>query len=386
MAANPSKYCRQTRKLFLLIHKLEFDRFRNLHRGQWIPSEGVNILHGENGQGKTNLLEACWLFTGARSFRGAKDSEMVAFGEERASLLLDFYARERDQQASLTVQNKRIATLNGIQLDSPIKLAGTLCGVVFSPEHLSLVKNGPEMRRRFVDSAYCQLKPGYLSSLNEFNKILGQRNAFLKQWEDFHDDQNKAMMLDVWDRAFAAAGARLTVARQQYCRRIGTAVSDIYQGISAGREKLQIIWHSDGLSSQDSDETPVEIAENWLSCLQAHRKEDIRAGFSTVGPHREDMELLLNNNSVRIYGSQGQQRSTVLALKMAEAALLQKVIGEPPIAFLDDVMSELDVMRQDYILNHIEGWQVFITCCEPSAALRINAGSVFNIKQGEIIK
>ena len=364
------------------VTELSFEGFRNLHPGHWNPDGGVNILYGDNAQGKTNLLEACWLFTGGRSFRGAKDSELVQFGAEYAKLGLRFDAGGREQEASITIRQRRAVTLNGVSLPSAAKLAGTFCGVVFSPAHLSLIKDGPEGRRRFIDSAYCQLKPAYVGALTEYQKALTQRNAFLKQCKETGKVGTESMeLLEVWDHTLAAAGARLTAARQRYVSRLQPLACAIYEGLSSGREQFAIGW-----------DTPIqegslpEMAAQWLDALHQARRADLAVGFSTVGPHREDLTVTIQGQNARSYGSQGQQRSAVLALKLAEATLLQDVTGEQPVAFLDDVMSELDTSRQDYILNHIEGWQVFITCCEPSTALKNTAAKVFNVKQGVISK
>lgn len=366
----------------MTVRKLTFDGFRNLHPGQWEPCEGVNILAGDNAQGKTNLLEACWLFTGSRSFRGAKDREMVAFDANRAKLSLDFFAGGREQTADIAIEQRRSVTLNGIKLPSAARLAGNFCGIVFSPAHLSLIKDGPEGRRRFVDSAYCQLRPAYVGTLTEHAKVLTQRNAFLRQMgENGGFSSSEGEMLALWDNALAVAAARVTAARCRYVQKIEPLAADIYHGLSGGREKLSLAWNS---PAYETGATSAQIAANWASLLDAAHRADKAAGFSTVGAHREDMDILLDGVPARTYGSQGQQRSAVLALKMAEATLLQEVTDEPPVAFLDDVMSELDVSRQDYILNHIHDWQVFITCCEPTAALRMNAGKVFQIKQGVI--
>ncbi len=366
----------------MFVRKLTFEGFRNLHPGVWEPDEGVNILYGDNAQGKTNLLEACWLFTGARSFRGARDREMVGFDAPRASLAMDFTAGGRDQQATVTIEGRRQVTLNGLKLPSAARLAGTFCGVVFSPAHLSLIKDGPDGRRRFIDSAYCPLRPGYIGTLTEFQKVLTQRNAYLRQWAQDGFTAAGEEMLSLWDTTLAAAGARLTAARSHYLQRLTPIAADIYNGLSGGREQLTLRLQSPawepGISTADT-------ARRWLTILQNSRRADKSAGFTTAGPHREDMDILLDGNPARVYGSQGQQRSAVLALKLAEATLLQEVTGETPVAFLDDVMSELDVSRQDYILNHIHHWQVFITCCEPSSALRMTGGKVFQIKQGVLL-
>ena len=359
------------------VTELTFDGFRNLHPGRWNPDEGVNILYGDNAQGKTNLLEACWLFTGARSFRGAKDSELVQFGADGARLHMTFEAGGREQEADIAIRQRRQVSLNGIHLSSAAKLAGTFCGVVFSPAHLSLIKDGPEGRRRFIDAAYCQLKPAYIGALGEFQKALTQRNAYLKQCRD--SGTCDSGMLDLWDHTLAAAGARLTLARRHYVSRLQPLAAEIYHGLSSGREAFAIEWDTPITAT-----TLPEMAAQWLEAFRQARRADLAVGFATVGPHREDLRVRIEGKEARSYGSQGQQRSAVLALKLAEATLLQEVTGEKPVAFLDDVMSELDTSRQDYILNHIHGWQVFITCCEPSTALRNTAAKVFQVKQGVI--
>lgn len=364
----------------MYVKELTFDGFRNLHTGRWQPSRGVNILYGDNAQGKTNLLEACWLFTGAKSFRGAKDSEMVGFDREAAQLQMQFFAGDREQEAAITIKGRRQVCLNGVNLSSANKLAGVFCGVVFSPAHLSLIKDGPEGRRRFIDSAYCQLKPGYIGALTEFHKALEQRNAFLRQCKEQGYRREMGEMLDLWDHTLAAAGARLTAARCRYIQRLQPIAGRIYDGLSGGREQLTLSWQSPAAAA---DNAP-DMARLWLSEMQSARSADLAAGFTTAGAHREDLHLEIADLSVKQFGSQGQQRSAVLALKLAEASLLEEVTGEPPVAFLDDVMSELDTSRQDYILNHIDGWQVVITCCEPSTALKHTAAQVFQIKQGVI--
>ena len=363
----------------MIVRELTFDGFRNLHPAVWRPDAGVNILYGDNAQGKTNLLEACWLFTGARSFRGAKDGEMVAFDREAAKLGLTFFGGRREQEATITIQKRRQATLNGVTLPSASRLAGSFCGVVFSPAHLSLIKDGPDGRRRFADGAICQLYPRAVAELTDYQKILVQRNALLKQWRE-QPGSKAEDLLELWDTTLAVHGAHVTRIRDRYIQRLEPLAAEIYSGLSGGRETLSLCWDTPVSTEGKSGDT----ARQWLEQLQAARRSDMAAGFTTVGPHREDLRLEVDGLPVKNFGSQGQQRSAVLALKLAEASLLQEVTGEPPVAFLDDVMSELDPSRQDYILNHIEGWQVFITCCEPSAALKSTAAKVFSVKQGVI--
>lgn len=363
------------------IETLAFSGFRNLKDGEISLSDGVNILYGDNAQGKTNLLEACWIFTGGKSFRGAKDSELVAFGREKATLSAAFHAGERDQTADLEIVKRRSLTLNGIKQKSPTAITGRFCAVVFCPAHLNLVSGAPEERRRFIDSAYCQLRPGYIKVIGEYQKILIQRNALLKTYKSGDMDKTSLQsQLHVWDDALALAAAKVTFARLAYIKKMLPECSAVYNGLSGGREQM-------GLSLVTAVEpaSAEEMYEQYRLKIAEARVQDMAAGFSTVGAHREDLAITLDGISAKDFGSQGQKRSAVLALKLAEASLLKEVTGEQPIALLDDVMSELDILRQDYILNHIHNWQVLITCCDHAAIERQTGGKVFHIQNGKIL-
>lgn len=361
------------------VSRLTFENFRNLKPGYFEPGAGVNIIVGENAQGKTNLLEAIWLFTGTKSFRSAKDSELLAFGAGESRLNLEFLADGRKQEAQITIQNRRSATLNGVKQSSAVKLAGTFCGIVFSPIHLSLIKGGPSERRRLIDAAYCQLRPAYVKALSEYARILTQRNALCKAR---NSGEAAAEMMELWDRQLAQAGCRIMHARQRYLQRMAPVARKIYQGLSGGKEEFDLQYTA--TVPILPEETPTEMAVKLYDALQRSRGADLAAGFTTVGPHRDDMDVLINGCSARSFGSQGQQRSAVLAIKLAEAALLEEVTGEKPIALLDDVMSELDRSRQEYILNHIRDWQVFITCCDPSPLAALKEGTTTYVKNGEL--
>ncbi|MDD2362599.1 MAG: DNA replication/repair protein RecF [Oscillospiraceae bacterium] len=360
-----------------MVERLEYEGFRNLETGGIQPVPEVNILYGQNGQGKTNLLEAIWFFTGGRSFRGARDSDTVQFGREKAKLKIEFFAQERKQQAEITVEKRRSASLGGILLPSASRLAGHFCAIVFSPAHLTLIKDGPEGRRRFLDAAYCQLRPGYMRVLAEYQRILMQRNALLKNIRN----GERAEALEIWDEKLAGAGARVFAARTAYIRKITPAVKEIYSGISGGKEIIDIEYSS---SAGDLTVSPEEARQKLISLFKQSVGTDIETGFTTSGPHRDDLVVDIEGKAARLFASQGQQRSAVLALKLAEASVLREVTGEQPVALLDDVMSELDTARQDYVLNHIHGWQVFLTCCDPSPVMRMNGGKVFRVDKGRI--
>ena len=359
------------------VTRLTFDCFRNLKAGEWEPYSGVNVILGENAQGKTNLLEAVWLFTGGKSYRGAKDSELTAFGAEKSRLTMNFIADGREQDAEITIKTRRSAVLNGVSQSSASHLAGTFCGIVFSPAHLSLIKGAPQERRRLIDAAYCQLRPAYVKTLSEYAHVLTQRNALCKA----KNVGNAAdELFDLWDRQLAQIGCRLIRARQAYVKKMAPVAREIYKGLSSGKEDFDVRYVPT-IPCGDS-ENAGEIAAKLYDALCEHRAQDQIVGFTTVGPHRDDVEVLINGHPARNFGSQGQQRSAVLSIKLAEASLLEEVTGEKPIALLDDVMSELDLSRQEYILNHIRDWQVFITCCEPTPMMR--DGRQFLMKDGKL--
>lgn len=362
------------------IKRLQAEGFRNLSSLLIEPASDCNVIIGENAQGKTNVLEAIWLFTGSKSFRGAKDKEMIAFDQTGASLQMDFFAAGRDQTAKLLIDKGRNAVLNDIRLPSASKLAGSFCGVVFSPTHLQLIKQGPQERRHFIDAAYCQLRPGYLTVLSEYLHTLQQRNTVLK---DSRRHRELDDLLDIFSDRLASCAVKVWAARTAYVQKLAPIAAEIYGGISGHREKLDIVYQN---TVQLQQATPEEQKSLFLKALAENRDQDAAMGFTTVGPHRDDLQVTVDGNCARSFASQGQQRSAVLALKLAEASLLRAVTGEQPVALLDDVMSELDPFRQEYILNHIRDWQVFITCCDPSALLRMNSGKQFHMKQGKLLQ
>lgn len=362
------------------VRSLEVTNFRNIETLQLEPGTGVNVIYGENAQGKSNLLEAIWLFTGLRSFRGSKDKELIRFGEEQAGLELIFDNDIREMTAGLTIGEKKKAVLGGVPQETVNRFMGEFLAIVFAPSNLELVRGGPSERRRFLNQTLCQLKPNYAHRLAQFNKILQQRNILLKDLT-YHSELYDT--LEIWDERFASFAAYLILEREAYLKALRPSLLEFYEGISGGREEIDVQY--DAGRHYESKDGP-SLKEEILGQLALNRKEDLTAGFSTLGPHRDDLSVLLNGVPIKAYGSQGQQRSAALSLKMAEAAVIRDLTGKQPVALLDDVMSELDIHRQDYILNHIEGWQVFITCCEPTDILKskCGTGNMFEIKDGKL--
>lgn len=360
------------------INALELENYRNIEKLS-LTFDDVNIIYGENAQGKTNLIEAIYLFTGAKSFRGVRDKELIRFGCDFSKLKIDFTNKSRKQTAEIAIKNKREATLNGVKKKSPVLLGEELKAVIFSPVHLSMIKDGPGERRKFADSALCQIKSGYRNILKEYNKALAQRNSLLK---DIAFNSSLSDMLYIWDKSFAKYGAKIIYQRQKYIEALIPYAKEIFNGLSNGREDIDLVLTG---AFDYKNLTLDEIENKMMIALQNNRQADMIMKITTIGPHRDDIEILINGKSARKYGSQGQQRSCVLALKLAEASLLREKTQDKPVALLDDVMSELDEGRQDYILNHIKDWQVFITCCDPASVLRLKQGKTFHINDGKLI-
>jgi len=352
------------------ILSCSFEKFRNIARGKMEPSAGVNVIFGENGHGKTSLLEGIWLFTGCRSFRCTDAKEMVQEGEEKATLSAAFVSNGREQRAALEIAGRRSLSLNGFAQETPRRMLGVFPAVAFTPDTLSLAKGGPGERRRFLDVALSMLTPAYAVRLSKYLKALAQRNALLRQQAPPEE------LLETWDRSLAIEAAGILGARLRYLGELIPRAQEFYQRISAGRESLEIAPVITGV------EAATEAAY-FESFVRAH-KNDLRRQMTTVGPHRDDLLLRLDGRPLREFGSQGQKRSAALALKLAEAAALGEIAREAPVALLDDVLSELDAHRQADLLKYLEGWQVFLTCCEPSHALHGRAGKVFCVREGEV--
>ena len=352
------------------LEHLQVENFRNLESAQLTPSPVLTVICGPNGQGKTNLLEAIWLLTGGKSFRGAKDAELIRRDAPFAVLEANFQAGDRDQQMRLTVGSRgtkrpgRTVKLNGADRGRAASIAGTFTAVVFDPNHLSRVKGGPEGRRRFLDAALCQLYPGYLVALRRYARTVAQKNALLKAYDI---TPGADTLLETFNEGLAKTGAEVMARRTAYLARLAPAAAQNYRDISSGAETLTVTYQP------CCDPTPEALAAR----LREVKNTELRAGFCLTGPHREDLEIDIDGQPGRIYGSQGQQRSAVLSLKLAEASVAGEILGEHPVMLLDDVLSELDDARQAYLLTRIEDKQTFVTTCDSAAFARTNGKLVF---------
>ena len=355
------------------VTRLSINRFRNLTDIFLEPAAGVNVIFGENGQGKTNLLEAIWLFTGARSFRGAFPADYIPFNSARSMFSIAYSDLQRENLTTITMGDKKEILQNGVALDSLSALSGLFCSVVFSPSHLNLIRGGPSERRKALDTVIGQIKPRYIAVCQDYQKQLFQRNTLLK---DIPFSASLLDTLDIWDQSLSKTGTLITKIRKSFLERLLPFTDDFYSGISSGRETLSLSYFStieaDGVFSEDT----------MLALLKKNRAEDIRTGSTSVGPHRDDLLIDINAMPAKSFGSQGQQRSAVLALKLGECALIEQVTGQKPVVLLDDVMSELDDLRRDFLLHRLTDRQIFITCCDPAQIIDVDAA--FEIVAGKL--
>lgn len=352
------------------INSLKIKNFRNIAEMSILPNDEMNVIYGENAQGKTNLIEAIWLLTGAKSFRGSRDDELTKFGEQKALISADFIAEEIEKNIKIEIEDKRKFSINDKKVKTSSQIAGNLNAIVFSPTDLKLLSDGPKVRRKFLDTAICQMYPTYIEILREYKRAVTQRNKILK---DYKYDSTLSVMLDVFEETIAKMGSKIINYRKRYIEILTEFTPVIYKGITEGKEELEIEY----ICSFSG--------ENFKEELKNSRKEDMFTLKTSIGPHRDDLEFKINGISAKSFGSQGQKRSVALTLKLSEAEVIKKKTGESPICLLDDIMSELDPKRQNFILNHIKGMQTFLSCCDPQNVKNLIEGKKFRISQGGVL-
>lgn len=375
----------------MIVKSVEADGYKNLSRVDIIPHERMNVLCGDNAQGKTNFIEALWLMTGCRSFRGTRERDFIGFDKDKAEIRLKFENSVRVQDIEFSVargnlKDKSIA-LNGVKLPLLSRLFGCLKCVVFTPEDLSLTKGSPENRRNFIDLSASQLKRSFVYALNKYEDLLSQRNALIKNiaFGGKSASENEiSKELDVWDVQIAKTGAYISVIRDTYCNNLNVYTNSLYDNITDGKEKLNLYYQSTIYKSLEGrTDHEGELADIYYQRLKNSVRDDIKAGYTTCGVHRDDVAAVINGLSVREFGSQGQQRSAALVMKMAQARIIKEQTGEAPVMLLDDVLSELDAARQGFVLSNTDGMQVFITCCDRRVLNKFH-GKIFSVRNGKI--
>ena len=345
---------------------ISYTNFRNIERETLSLSEGVNVIHGDNAQGKSNMLEGLYFFARGRSFRGAKEKELIRFGEKNCSLELTFSCDSHKMPttlgAEIPAQGKKSLYRNGARLSGLKEMMGNFRAVLFCPAHLSLVDGGPAMRRSFLDIALGQLYPAYIDSLSDYNKTLTQRGVLLKEAQSKRVDP---YLWDVYAERLAREGARLAARRWAYVSELSEAVSEIFHDMTDGREVPSLTYKCDFLSEGMRVEEMVSEGEKRLyQLLTEGLEKDIRHGMTMCGIHRDDIAIKLNHKDAKLFASQGQKRSLALSMKLSEGELSKKLTGEYPVFLLDDVLSELDAGRRAFIMSRLSGRQIIVTSCE----------------------
>lgn len=354
----------------MIIKNIKIQNFRNLLNVRFSPHKKMNIFFGENAQGKTNILESIWLLSGKKSFRGAKDREMVNFKRDFFKVQSKFIKDEREQEISVFYDNEKKFLINGVETKNLGEINGKFSAVVFSPSDISLVGDGPSVRREFLDNAILSIYPAYEKVLKNYQKAVAQRNNSLKDLR-FHSEIE--FVLDSFENSIANYGFLIIKYRNRYVDLLNEFAPTIFSEITRKKEILKLEYCT----------TVGATIDDFRTQLRESRESDMFTLKTSVGPHRDNLEVLINGVSARNYGSQGQKRTASISIKLSEGEVIEKVTSCRPIILLDDIMSELDPERQNYILNQIENKQVFLTCCDPSNIVNLKKGKVFKVENGK---
>ena len=359
------------------INEIELKDFRNYKEIKVSFNDKVNIFIGENAQGKTNLLEGIYFNALSKSFKTGRDRDVIRFGEEfcRIKTSVNYDGDDHLIEIVINREGKKAIKTDGVAIRKSSELLNKVNIVVFSPEDMKIVKEDPSVRRNFIDREMCQIRPGYLMELGRYKRALKQRNTYLK--EEYVEED----MLDVWDEEMVMSGSRLIRMRREFIEKVNEISGDIHGKISGGRENLELVYETDV-------DFPGEEEEKFREILRRERDKDKRYRVTGKGPHRDDIKISTDGRDMRKYGSQGQQRTAALSLKLSEIRILKEETGEEPVLLLDDVLSELDNERQKYLINSLGKSQIFITTTDllENVEKSLPAGNIYRIKSGEIVE
>ncbi len=367
----------------MIVKSICLDFFRNYLHLETSFDPGVNVIYGENAQGKTNLLEAVAYLSAASSHRARYDRELIQFGVDNAFIKADVFSRQRDFTLEVDLHRtvRRTIRSNGVKLKTAGELAGIVNTVLFCPEDLYLIREGAVARRRFLDSCICQLRPRYATALAEYKKLYEHKTRILKDWEE-----NPSLLdtLDDFNLRMAQTGAILIHYRAHFIRKLMETAPAIHRDFSGGRESLTLSYET-VKTIPDPQASPKELLPYLLEHQENHRRAELESRQCLSGAHKDDLAVDINGISAKQFASQGQTRTAVLSLKLGCREIFYQDSGEYPILLLDDVLSELDAKRQEFVLRRITGGQVFITCCEEDRLIGLERGKVFQIKNGALV-
>lgn len=360
----------------MIVNSVTLKNFRNFAYDKIYFEKGVNILVGKNGQGKTNVLEAVSFCSFLKSFRAAKEEQLIRFGEQSASILIEYSNKNNTESIEILINRdgNKVLKHNGMTVTKNRELVGCFLSILFTPDHLNLIKEGPNKRRNFIDMALCSLDIKYTDSLLRYQKVLSQRNALLKK------ENVIAPLLEVYDEKLAEIGSYIVVRRSEYIKKLEGFAKTIFADISKSENKLKLLYINQYAKDVESRE---QIARAMLARFEKTRAADINFKMTTSGPQKDDILVLQNGKSLKYFGSQGQIRSAVLSLILAQADVIYDKYGDFPVIMLDDILSELDRTRQKYIFSGSRASQVIVSTCESAKAR--GKGNIIKVSGGRIV-
>ena len=367
----------------MIVKNISLDFFRNYLHLEAAFHPGINVIYGENAQGKTNLLEGVAYLSSASSHRARYDRELIQLGVDHAFIKGEIFSRERDFTLEVALHRgaRRQITSNGVRLKTAAELSGILNTVLFCPEDLYLIREGASARRRYLDDCISQLRPRYAAALAEYKRLYEHKLRILKDSEEY---PSLLDTLDDFSLRMAQCGAIIIHYRAHFVKKLGEIAPAIHRDCSGGRERLEFRYETVS-SVTDPEASPRELLPQLLAHQESHRKAEIEARACLSGPHKDDLIVDINGMNAKTFASQGQTRTAALALKLAARELSYEDTGEWPVLLLDDVLSELDGKRQEFVLNRITSGQVFITCCEEEKLAQLKEGKAFHIKNGMLV-
>lgn len=364
--------------------KVELKNFRNIESCSVDFCDGINILIGENAQGKTNLLEAIFYASVGRSFRASASNEMINFGKRNATISIDYMSDKKEKGDNITIQlfsdKKKTVEKNHLRVERLSDIVGSFRSVLFCPEHLSLIKDGPLERRTYLDIAISRISPKYIHSLQRYSYFLKQRNALIKSAQK--DRSIFDATIELWSEKLATEAAEISFYRLNFIKRVNNIVSNCFEEMTGKKESVDIIYRGSASLSDEEYLDKELVKKKYMSLFSSSYDREILLGSTLYGTHKDDIEIKINSKNARSFASQGQQRSLALALKLAEGEICYEEFGDYPVFLFDDVLSELDETRRDFMIRFATGKQVIITTCETVVIEKLSADKKILVKNG----
>ena len=363
------------------VNKIEFESFRNIDSEIIEFSDGINVIYGENAQGKTNILEGIYLFARGKSFRAFKDKELIKFDKNIAYAKMEFQVKDDKTTLGVEIPKSQVKKFyrNKVKVNKTAEIIGEFRAVLFCPSHLGIIKDAPATRRKFIDVAISQLRPVYLKMMTRYNQVLEERNAILKMMPE--ERAQNLELIDIYLEELASLCADIADIRNEYIKKLDFWVKIFFDEMTKGQESPKITYEAN--VNENDFENRESLKNRYLNLLKNNKEREFKYGATLFGIHKDDLKIEINGKDSRLYSSQGQQRSLALAMKMAEGEISREQKGEYPVFLFDDVLSELDDNRKSYILSNIKNRQVIITACDKSVFENSEGCNFINIENGQ---